>query len=443
MLVNYFKLKNISSRGRVIALSVVGGVFVLLLLFSIWQRNFSDTLIKYAPTDTDLYVHFSRPKINSAEKIDQIINNIFIDLALPDYESLDIDREVAVLGRLQNNQIQYGLIIKTNRPAKFKKLLTDAKLNYRPLTFNRFVVADQNWLETYQPDKNNFIRTNIAQRFHPLSSINIYVSSQFLATVTSDLNLNFVHLFLKNEHNDLAVSFKAKGDDLKMFAGGILSVVRSADEFIAQDLKPTIAGDLVLATTDAHLLLNNWQNNLKNISADDYQQFIASQLNTNLNTYLSVDNRQLFLVALKNGPQSGWLFDDYDFYISLENLYSEKVEEILKNIIANRYPIIKSVYLSDGTKVSELLPDPEQFSFVNKNGLKYLYAPDNQFILIYKSEGNNTIISNSESLINQNWPQFDGNYLRFNSSFLPDNSFTKYLKLFNVLEISERGIILK
>ena len=70
MLVNYFKLKNISKRGRVIALSVVGGVFVFLSLLSIWQRNFVDSLINYVPDEAVFYAHLSRPKINNLPQFD-------------------------------------------------------------------------------------------------------------------------------------------------------------------------------------------------------------------------------------------------------------------------------------------------------------------------------------------------------------------------------------
>ncbi len=443
MLVNYFKLKNISKRGRVIALSIVGGVFILLTLLAIWNRNFADTLISYVPDDAVLYIHFSQPKINSSTKIDQVLAKIFSDFGLADYDFLDINREVAVVGRLKNDQVEYGLIFKTDRPSKVKKILTDTKLQYKSLSYNTFLLADDNWTSDYQKDQRNPAKLKAQKRFYHLSTINIYASAPFFSIDSGDLNLNMAHLLLKNENNDLILSFKVKGSELKIFYGGISSVVSPQSKFTAQNIDGDISGDIIFSSSNFYTLLNNWKNNLKTTSEEDYNSFISSKLNTYLNTYLSADNRHVFLVANRNNNNSGWLFGDYDFYVSLEKIYAGKIEEILKGIMAERYPIIKNIYLSDGTKVAELVPDSEQFSFLDKNGVKYVYAPDGQFKLMYKSVGDNTVISNSESLINQNWQKSSSNYLKFKSDFLSDDDFGRYLKSFDELEISDRGLILK
>lgn len=443
MLVNYFKLKNISSRGRIIALSLVGGVFILLILLALWNRNFADTLIGYASDDAVLYVHFSRPKINDPVKIDQVLAKIFSDLGLADYDSLDINREVAVIGRLKNDQIKYGVIIKTDRPSKVKQILSDAQLKYKSLSYNTFLLAEEDWLSDYKRDKNNLIKSKIAKRFYPLSSINIYASPPFFSNSSNDLNLGFIYSLFKNENNDLILSFKAKGSELKVFYGGISSVVRSQSKFTAQNVNGDISGDVIFFSSDFYSLLKNWKDNLKGVSTDDYNSFVNGKLNTYLNTYLSADNRHVFLVARKNNNNSGWLFNDYDFYVSLEKIYPAKIEEILKIIMAERYPVIKNTYLSDGTNVAELLPDIKQFNFLDKNGVKYVDAPDGQFKLMYKSVGDNIVITNSESLLNQNWPIANANYLKFKSDFLSDNGLGRYLKFFDFLEVNSRGIILK
>ncbi|NCN07894.1 hypothetical protein GW933_04420 [Candidatus Falkowbacteria bacterium] len=444
MLVNYFKSKNISRRSKVIALSVVGGVFILVSLLAIWQRNFADTLINYVASDVNFYVHFSRPKINSSNKIDGLLDKILFNFGLPGYESLDIDREVSIVGRLDNNVMKYGVIFKTDRPSRVKKILKSNNIEYKTLSYNRFLVADSNWLNVYTPDQKNIIKSSIVKRFHPFSSINIYASKLFLGS-GDDLNLGITQLLLRNENSDIILSFKAKGDGLRLYYGGISSVVGSYSAFEVKNLKDKIDGDIVFLTTNFSDLLNNWKNNLQTTSSSDYQSFIDSKLAVILNTYLPIDSHNVFVLANKKADNSGWLFGDYDFYVVVENIYSGKIEEILKTIMANRYPVAKSVYLSDGTRVLELLPDISQFSFLDRNGVMYLDSPDNQFKLMYKSVDNKIIISNNEYLMNQNWLDRleNGNYLKFNTSLVADNSFTDYVKIFNSLEITEKGLILR
>ncbi len=442
MLFNYFKSKNISKRGKVIALSVVGGVFILVAFLAIWKNNIADTLIDYAPDDTVFYIHFSRPKINNAEKIDLILKNIFVDFGIKDYESLDINREVAVVGRLNGDEVKYGLIIKTDRPARTKKILLSSGLDFKVLSYNKFLIATANWSNDYQINKDNFVKNEVSKRFHSLSTINIYAASEFFDN-NDDLNLKMIYSLLKNENNDLIVNFKAHGHQLKMNTGGISSVVSRYSPFKLKNLKESISGDLVFASNDIYSLIQNWQDNLKTISSADYELFSVSKIATSLNTYLFSDNHNILVVAQKNNNNSGWIFGDYDFYVSTGNIYTTKIEEILKSIMAVQYPMTKSVYLSDGTRVSELVPDISSYSFLEKNGLMYLYSPDEQFSFIYQSDGHNIRVSNNENMINQNWSKPDANYLQFKTQILPDNSITRYFKMFESIEVSEQGLILK
>ena len=105
-IINFIKLKNISKRGRVIARSAVGGIFLLLILFALWQRNFADNLIKYVPNYSVVYIYFSQPKIHNSAKIDEAITKILADFKLTDFESLNVNREIAIVGRPQNGQAE-------------------------------------------------------------------------------------------------------------------------------------------------------------------------------------------------------------------------------------------------------------------------------------------------------------------------------------------------
>jgi len=449
MLVNYFKLKNISWRGRIIALSAVGGVFVFLSLFSIWQRNFTDTLLNYVPNEAVFYAHFSRPKINNLSQFDKLLAKVLADFGLTDLTALNIDREMAVVGRLEGEQINYNLLIKTDRPSQAKKALESAGLAYKFLANNKIVIADKDQLANYQKNRNNSVKSTAQKRFYSLSSINLYISPEFFRLEADDLFLNFIFGLLKNDNSDLVLNFRAQRDGLKVLTGWLSSAVGALDTFPVHPPKEKIAGDLVLAAADLKSVLGNWQNNLKNISPSDYDIFSDGEWGTYLNTYLpgetglSAPAGQVLLSVRKNRNNSNWLIGDYDFYLVIEKYYPAKVEEILKILMANHYPSVKNVYLSDGTKVTELTPEIKRWNFLEKNGANYLYSPDSQFKLIYQSLANNVIITNSEELLFQNWPQPDFNYLRFNSAWLSDDGAGRYLKSFAELEVNNQGLFLK
>ena len=346
-------------------------------------------------------------------------------------------------GLPQVGQIKYGLIIKTDRPSKAKKVLTSAGLAYKFLAYNKIVIADQSQLDNYQKNSSNPVKVATKKRFYPLSSITLYASPEFFSYYKDDLFLNFVFDLLKNANGDLVLNFKAQRQGLKVSSGGLLSAVSSLDRFPAKTPREKIDGDLVLATTDLKSALGSWQANLKNISAGDYDIFASGQWGTYLNTYLPGETGRVLLSVKKNQNNSNWLVGDYDFYLSVEKAYPAKAQEILKILMASRYPSSHNIYLSDGTKVTEFLPDIKRWNFLEKNGANYLYSPDNQFQLIYKSAGSNLVITNSQELLEQTWPQPDFNYLRFNSELLPDDGAGRYLKSFEKLEVTSKGLFLK
>lgn len=443
MLVNYFKLKNISKRGQRIALAVVGGVFIFLSLISIWQRNFVDTLINYAPDDAVFYAHFSQPKINNSAPFENLLNKILSDSGLPDLTVLNIDREMAVAGRLAGGEIKYGLIIKTDRPSRTRKIIEAAGRPYRFLAYNKIVVADSDQLKAYQKNRRPALKLAVKKSFYPLSSITLYAAPEFFGSYNDDLFLNFIFGLLKNANGDLVLNFKTQRQGLKVLTGGLSSAVRTWDKFPVKEPKETINGDLVLAVSDLKSVLINWQDNLKSISTWDYKIFSDSQWKTYLNTYLPGELGGVLLSIEKNQNNFNWLVSDYDFYLLIAKAYPAKVEEILKVLMANHYPSAQNIYLSDGTKVTELLPDIKRWDFLEKNGAQYLYSPDNQFKLIYRSLGHNIIITNSEELLAKDWPQPDFNYLRFNSAWLPDDGAGRYLKSFGGLEVTSKGLFLR
>jgi hypothetical protein len=440
-----FKLKNISRRGRIISLSVVGGVFVLFLLISIWSRNFADTLIQYVPDNSSLYIHFSRPKIKDSKNIDSILSKILSDVGIDNFKSLDIAREVAVVGQLTGESINYGLIIKTNRPARAKEVIEKAELSYKFLSPTKIAIADENLLSDYKSNNENIIAKKLKRKFSSLNTVSFYADEKIIEKYKDDLLLGFIYNFSKNENSDLLLNIQAENQGFKIFSKNISRSVSGFDHFEVKAPDVGVDGDFVLSVSNLSILLRSWQDNLRNISEYDSDIFESSFLNKYLTKYLNKDIEKLDLVVRKNSNNTGNLFFDFDFYASFDGVLEETVKSVLKEIMAFEYPIIKSVYLSDGTRVRELVPDPDQFEFISLDSLSGVYtltSVDSNIVFMYKIEGGRAIVTNNREFINNNI-DFGENYLKFNADILPSENFWRYLKDYKILEVDKKGLILK
>jgi hypothetical protein len=446
MLVNFFKLKNISNRGRVISLSVVGGVFVLLVLVAIWSRSFADTLVRYVPNDTSLYAHFSRPKIKDSKMIDSILLKILSDMGLNDYRALNISREVALIGQSNGEGIEYGVIIKSDRPSSAKQVIEEAGLSYKFLSPTRIVIASDDLLSGYELNRDNKIATTIKRKFSAFNTLSVYIDEKIVENYNDDLLLGFIYNFSKNENGNLLLNIQARRDGLKIFSKSTSRAVSDFDYFKVEAPDTDIEGDIVLSISNLSQLVRSWRDNLRNISEYDSDIFDGSALNKYLSTYLNNDIDKLALLIKRNENNTGWMLADYDFHTSIENISIDMVEDMLKVAMASRYPTIKSVYLSDGTRVRELRPNPEQFEFVSLSsaqGVFALPAPDSSVVFMYKVDGNNIVISNNRELIDTDFVLTGDNYLKFNADILPVESIWRYLGEFNSLEVDKRGLILR
>lgn len=443
MLVNFFKFKNISKRGRVLSLLVVGGVFILLSFFALWSRNVADTLVQYVPSNSDFYAHFSRPKIKSAKSVDEILSAVLADFNLTDYKELNIAREVSIVGQLVDGEMEYGVIIRTDRPSRARKAIEESGQAYKFLSSTRIVIAPDDLLSGYQSNQDNAVATKVGGRFSSRNTISVYASKDILTFYSDDLSLRLFYDFLRDEEGDLFLNFQVKRDGLKVFANNTLKSVKVLDYFKATDPEVNINGDFVLVVSDLFQVVSNWRSNLKNASEYNSDIFEGGLLSAYLNTYLLAEIKDLVLVARENENSSGWLFSDYDFYMSVKSASAEKIEEILKIIMATRYPSIKSVYLSDGTRVRELRPNIDMFSFIEKEGMNILYSPDGQFKFMYKQVEDKIIITNNEELLDVPVPEGGFNYLKFDSDILLKESYWKYLSGFSSLEIGSGGLMIK
>jgi len=274
--IGYLKQKNISRRGRQIALLIVGSVFLILAVWSIWQQYYADTLVKYVSEDAVFYIHFDLPRAGTLEGLDSLIRDILPD----ELELRHVKREVALVGQVRDNHLMPMVIFRTNQPRKVKKVLDSRGVYYNFLDSNRILItADRVF--------NNFVQSILRGN-----------GGLYLNTRLTDNGLKF-----------------GKGSINRPL------LPEKLDDF-----------DLVLVSNNIVQLISSWENKLKNFSTDDFKEW-QGQLSLLTGQYLDsglmneLVEREIILAFEKNQAS-----DSYNFVFSVDLSKEELIDCSVKEL---------------------------------------------------------------------------------------------------------------
>lgn len=137
------------------------------------------------------------------------------------------------------------------------------------------------------------------------------------------------------------------------------------------------------------------------------------------------DNK--LVVSLKSGTKTPRNLADFDFLAVFDNEYLKKnIEEVLKDDLAVLLPEIQEKVLPDGTKVKELLANPDAFVFEDRkiggSTFRYLLVSGLGQEFLISRECQKTIFSNSGKMMEVFWE---------NSSCQPDYYGKNLIELFS------------
>ncbi|MFA4871683.1 MAG: hypothetical protein WC610_01285 [Patescibacteria group bacterium] len=455
-MLKYWQQINNSRCGRAIALSAAGIILLVIFIISFWQRYFADTLIKYAPNEAVFYAHFSLPTAKDSAGFNDLLSLILADGGLADFKISDIKREVAVVGQVKDDKLAFSFLIRTDRPKNVKKYLKVRSKIFKFLSRDIVLApADGNLIGDFVSNKKNKILRETKGKFSNFNSLNLYGSPIFFAYFKQDLMLSIGRNLLVEPDGNFYLSARIKRNAVKIFSHKKCQNCQGAVPDVAGDY------DLIFSTGRLGQIISGWQNNLKQVSEKDdlifpgYLKIFNSQFSIGLADKFV--NSQILFLARRKPDNRGWIFSDYDFYLSfslsggLNQDDIDKIEQTLKLIIARKYPKEKKVALSDGTKIIEMVPDLNRFEFIDRHGIRFVYAPDQVFYLAYKIKDRKLEITNNEEFFDPvSWhgtsfspaaPSAD--YLRIKTGLLPGAGFWKYIMPFNYLEAGGKEILLK
>ncbi|MEK7653590.1 MAG: hypothetical protein AAB358_03875 [Patescibacteria group bacterium] len=445
-----FQKINIPFKGKVIALSIIGVVFLLLLFFSVRSQYLKDTLVDFVPSDAAVYFHLSLPQLNRSVGIENLVHQILADAGLADFPLNDIKREIGIVGRIKDNKLNFSYLVRTDRPKRLAEFLNDKKLNYKFLRSD-LALLSQDLSADFKAGKENQIAIKTKNQFSNFETIRIYLRREAVGYFDDDL-LKSVIGFLPATGDDFFLSARAKNGGLKITSLGEKKIKPKKSKPVA--LQSDF--DLIFSTNELDKILKP----LKGSAADSsfwgliWQSYIKrgeSRYGLDLSGSLADElkrGKMLFLLSPRATSFLPAVFSR-QFYLSFslsqpmgENEVKE-MEEVLKKLMAWSYPKEKAVFLSDGTKIVELMPDISRFSFTDENGVKAIDSPDGQTKIFYQKTDNFLAISNSFDLLGRDFSAVNWDYLKIKFQLLPINTFWRYLVGFKVVEFLNGEVSLK
>lgn len=441
-----FHKKNRPQVTKIVTLSVVGLVFLSVLIFSIWNQYYADTLIKYAPDDAIVYAHFSLPKYKSSDVFNQIFKEILIDNNLPNFQFRHLERELAVIGQIKDNQLVFSMIVRTSHPFSFKMFLEREGIDYQVLDRSRILISPINNVADFVKNRKNQIAVQTKDKFSHFNSLNIFVSPVVSDYLGQDLLFDVMSNLLADENGNLYLNFQIKKGGIKVFPS-LLS--QDVNEYHVDFTKGSY--DLIISSSNLNQTLSNWENQLESQSVDDFFVW-QDYLQIFEDTYLikEILNNSILFLTRRNQNNNDWFMRDYDFYLRFDNKISEagikRIENIFKDIFARQFPVEKNVLLSDDTIVKELVPDPSQFKFISlsSDNIFAMLSPDQRTAVYYRIEDNGLAVSNNRDVLNTDFGQSAGDYIILKTNFFPlPGILGKYLNNFQTIQTGNKGLILR
>ncbi len=442
---NLFQLKGISYKIKVITLTVVGVAFLFVLFFSIWNQYYVDTLIAFTPESSVLYVHFSLPKMKQSQNFNNLLSDILVDFGLKDFDLQLVKREVAIIGQLKDNRLVYSAIIRTDNQPKLKSYLNEQEIDYNFLDGSRVLISTADTLSDFVKNRDNRVIRETKGKFNLLTSLKIYSNPGLKDFLTDDLIFGVFDDLLERDDENIYLNFNLRRD-------GSLVLGRSSKK--SSGLSEINDFDFVLSQLSGDNQLNSWIRRLESIATEDY--FIWHSYQRRLKVKYKLDLDSDFISALissdkvilaRANQNSFWGYDLYLKFKLDSDLSPDEEREligILQSFLANKFPTNKMVYLSDGTRVNELMPDPSQFEPVSldSDSIFVLSAPAGEPVLFYRLDGGEIEIGTNRELLERPNQEF-GDFMSIKTNVLPFNEIWQYIYNFNQLEYSDSGILFR
>lgn len=413
------------------------GLLLLALAFYIFSQKMSgsENLTMFMPRHTELYVEynlkdkklieFGQTNFRGQTRWELLLKQAGFFGDLSPYLLREID-QLALLVVNTTPDAPTGVyekvwLIKADNIHRLSALLP-AEYYYSNLNSKTIVITRSHALLKKVKPMDPLTEYSVDQRralskFDQQNFFKVYLSgtyAKFLANrndalyffLLNNLNLDYdqpVAYGLTAVGNKISFNFWAasvasqKNKDFKATASSLLKFVNFKDKQ---------APWLTLAAADLKAILNQLKTNL--LSADQLTAwqtkygFSWSELEEILDTagVLVVENQhaQLANEAVLNTAQNNYVMVvATNFAAPRLKQTQDKIQQVIKNILAFKYPTSHKVRLPDGTSITEEVADPAVFKFETQAGVDFIQVKNFRWVMA--TQDNYLLLGNSKELL--------------------------------------------
>lgn len=411
----WIKLNQYSFRTRLLAgLSVV---LILILIASsvIFRLFYFDSLTRFTSKNTKIYF-----QLDLRHGSDNFYKIKLIDAILKQYGISDIDRhlinsQLAIICDESDNDLNCGLLIKTEKKSEIISYLKDMQANFKELRSDTVIISDNvTWLKKIKKSHNPFIYLKYQSAIFRYDALTLAINQPKVLTNEISKGLYF---------NNLSKTAKFKGE---ITPAGLILLPKKLDNifFAHNDEK----SDKEPANCDINI---NSETGADSKLAQ-LMPILSQPYNLCLNKINSTDN----------------IYNDYEFTLTSDQLLDspeniEQLEKRLLNLASLIQPKQKTYYLKDGTRISEFVSNNNNLAFISATSSRSIPLLSGNNLFYYETKGK-LIVSNQEiSSIKINFPTSDANSARIRINALPAGQIKDILSDFSYLIINDDKIILK
>ncbi|MFA5124661.1 MAG: hypothetical protein WC473_02445 [Patescibacteria group bacterium] len=417
------KLKQLSYRSRLLAGISVSFILLFILINLLNSLDSNDKLAKFVRPNATFYLSLN---LSSAEKSFSGLK--IIDRLLADYQLTDFNRHwlKSNLGQVclvdNNNQFCF-LLFDAKKISEVQDHLAQKNVPYR--RFGKiFAIADNQ--EKLKSLKTNSLLSplKLHDKLNRPRDITVYLRPQ---TGNSPKMLKIISLAVTNQ-GGLSWHGKLSGSAIDLvgdqYSFPLLSWPITSSKQLPKDENNA---DLIMVLSEPTKFWQEWYKTVSSSLPKDYQfqEKITAQLKKSYGFDLtdplwSQLTDEPLMVMAKSRPASGEdLLNDYDWalFLSAESTLSatdtEKIGSIMKKLVSRRQPQAKTIYLSDGTPVMELLSGGEPRESSTEDGKHFFTNSDQSFVLFYSAKNDGLEAGNNLSW-QTSWMLDDKDYLKIN-----------------------------
>ncbi|OQA36352.1 MAG: hypothetical protein BWY53_00557 [Parcubacteria group bacterium ADurb.Bin326] len=423
------KFLSLNYRTRlIVGFSVMTAI--CLLAISVWFNYSSDRLARYLSDDTVIYLWLDRQELQKSWAGTKLIDRVLIENGAGEINKHLLSGQLAQVCLSPRGELNCGLLLETAEPKKMEGELQVIGLTYKQLSKKVFAISHNSaWLEAINKKNHRLLAIRAQHLPWRAGEITLYLQAPQKA---SSQEAKALSLALANKKRGVFLCGEANGSKLLL----------SETCFWLTNLKPITTNatdttaDLIISLDSPARLTDNWRSFLSN--KNSFDPAIAERLMQVLKNYYSIESgsglwkkiisAKQSLTVKKTEAASDKILKDYDIDWSLEigNLSTEELVELEKTLyalLAQETPRETIVYLSDDTKIIELLPDASQIK--KEFDLDWVnIKTDNGFQLSYKYKDGILRLTNNTAWDHSNGT---GEYFYLKKELFPN------LEIFNLI----------